>query len=343
MPFPVLQQTYVHSINPYAIQLSPAFGIRWYGLAYLIGFIAAYLLFGYLARRRLTPLSPAAVSDFVFAVALGTIIGGRLGYCVFYDPKLFIKLSASFPFWGVLEIHRGGMSSHGGMIGIAMACILFGSKHKIPIFSLCDLCALAAGIGIFFGRIANFINGELVGRPCSPSLPWAVKFPQDILAWPYQAPDRLTALSSIVERLGIDREQWLSLTLQNPLSGIVETTLYRIIAAVQLGDSTMAQALGQLLTPRHPSQIYEALLEGVFLFCAMLYLWRKSRQPGVITASFFIIYSIVRIFAEQFRMPDAQIGFQWLGLTRGQWLSVALLLVGLILLWKVGTRRLVNS
>lgn len=323
---------YVDSLNPYAIQFGSSFGIRWYGLSYLAGFVVGYYVFLWLARRGRTPLRPELVGDFIFSVALGTIIGGRLGYCLFYDQSLLIKFSGIFPFWGLFEVHHGGMASHGGIVGIITACYLFARKHQLPALRLLDLAALAGGIGIFFGRIANFINGELVGRPCSPDLPWAVKFPQDIFLWPFEAPQRLYDLAPVVAKLGIPETTWRTAIEHSPGGPLVEATLSRIVSSIQAGNDSLTLALAPFLTPRHPSQLYEALLEGAFLFIAMLWLWRKPRQPGVITGSFLVLYSIVRIIGEQFRMPDPGIGFQLFGLTRGQWLSIAMLLVSSALL-----------
>ncbi len=324
--------SYVHNLQPFAIQFAPGLGVRWYGLAYLAGFFAAYWVVRKFATRIGSNMPLERTSDFIFAIALGTIIGGRLGYCFLYDQSLFLKFSSTFPFWGVLEIHHGGMASHGGIIGIVVACLLFARKNKYATLPLLDLLALAGPIGIFFGRIANFINGELVGRPCSADLPWAVKFPQDILLWPSLEPIRLNSLSPIVEKLGVDHQAWIDMLRTNPLGSNVERILWRIISKIQMGDHALQSLLAPLLTPRHPSQLYEALLEGLVLFLILLAVWSKVKKPGVVSASFVVAYAIVRIIGEQFRMPDIQIGFQWLDLTRGQWLSLLMLAVGLGLL-----------
>lgn len=130
---------YVHHIDPFLFKFSDGFGIRWYGLSYLAGFYIAYLIISWMGRRLLSPLSPALASDFVFTAALGTVIGGRLGYCVFYAPNLLTQFTTTPPFWGVLAINQGGMASHGGIIGIIVACIYFGKKHGIAIPHLLDL------------------------------------------------------------------------------------------------------------------------------------------------------------------------------------------------------------
>lgn len=328
----------LQTFDPFAIQLWNGFGIRWYGLAYLAGFIAAYYMISYLSRSGRSPLKPELVSDFVFTSALGVIIGGRLGYCIFYSPELFLRFTGNFPFWGVLAVNEGGMSSHGGIIGILIASAWYAKRHNFEKLHAVDLCSLTGPIGIFFGRLANFINGELVGRPCPPDYPLAVKFPQDIFSWPARDPQRLADLSSVVDSFGINAETWktwVSTLSSNRQSwSSVENTLGRIVDAVQSGNLTIMSKITPLLTPRYPSQLYEAGLEGLFLFLALAFIWRKPRKPGVIMSAFGCIYSLVRIIGEQYRMPDAHIGYEALGLTRGQWLSVGLFVVGMVcLIW----------
>lgn len=329
----------LHTLDPYAIDFGGGYGIRWYGLSYLAGFLAGYIIISMMTRRARSPLNYELVSDFVFSVAVGTILGGRLGYCLFYSPELLWDISSQFPFWGALAVHKGGMASHGGMLGIVLACIFFGRRHKLSIPHLFDLTVLGATVGIFFGRIANFINGELYGRPCSTAFNWCVKFPQEILHWLPNETEKLRALSSVAETLAVPPTrwfEWLEVFRFNPnIWGIIDTNLAKIITAVQSGNHTVQEALAPLLTSRHPSQIYEALLEGAFLFIALSIIWIRPKKPGVITGTFFVLYAIVRIIGEEFRMPDANIGFGLFGLTRGQWLSLALLAIGsvLVVVW----------
>ncbi len=334
-----MYDAYLHTLNPFAIHFSGNIGIRWYGLAYVAGFLIGYWIIRRLAQRHLSQLNVEQAGDFVFNVALGTIIGGRLGYCFFYSPELFLKFTSSVPFWGVLAINEGGMASHGGIIGIIVACILYARKHKVSSLHLFDITTLGGTAGIFFGRIANFINGELVGRPIESAVPWAVKFPQDILLWPNRDPERLSALASVVNKLGISEStwwNWIGNTPPNPGNWWnIQGTLVRIIDAVQGGNTAVQEALKPILLARHPSQLYEALLEGLFLFVTLSFIWRKPQKPGVIAGWFFVLYSLVRIIGEQFRMPDAHIGYQLFGLTRGQWLSLGMLLLGVsaLILW----------
>jgi len=333
---------YLHDLNPFLLRIYEDFGIRWYGLAYLAGFLAGYLIILLLSRRQLTQITPKMVSDFVFTVALGAIIGGRVGYAVFYNPYLFIDFSSAVPFWGLLAIHHGGMASHGGIIGVSLACVWYGRRNNLGILHLLDLTTLGGAIGIFFGRLANFINGELPGRPAPENLPWAVKFPQDILAWPSEQPERLREISGVVKELGVREETWLEIVRSYQWDSrawhTMESALNRIIEEIQTGNVVIAEALRPFLIARHPSQIYGAFLEGLMVFCVLLFVWKKPRKPGIIGCAFLITYSIMRIFVEQFRMPDIGIGFQLLNLTRGQWLSIAMLLFGLVSLYIVRQR-----
>lgn len=329
-----MDNAYLHAIDPFAIHIAGSIGIRWYGLSYLAGFFAAYLIMLTMARRGRSPLNQDLIADFVFSVALWTIIGGRLGYCLIYSRELLTKFSDSFPFWGVLAINEGGMASHGGITGIVIACILFARKHKASPFHLMDLTTLGGSLGIVFGRIANFINGELVGRPCAQDFALAVKFPQDILLWASKDRERLAALGSVADKLNISPDAWQTVlgsydrheTRWEQLQSLLTT----IIEAVQAGNQAVADALRPLLTARHPSQLYEALLEGAIVFIVLALVWRKPQAPGIITGIFFSVYAIGRIIGEQFRMPDPQIGFLWFGTTMGQLLSLALLLIGVV-------------
>lgn len=338
-----LNDAYLLTLDPFAVQLTETFGIRWYGLAYLVGFYCGYLIIRWMVRHGLSPVPADLAGDFVFTVALGTVIGGRLGYCLFYSPDLLISFRSRFPFWGVLAVNEGGMASHGGIIGIIVACLLFGRRHKLPAFHLFDLTTLGGTIGIFFGRIANFINGELVGRPAPTGYPFGVKFPQDILAWPGYEWARLETLTGVVEKMGITPTMWSDLLRRSVVEpqafDTVTSTLQRIVSAVQSGNETVAIALAPVLVTRYPSQLIAALLEGLFLFTALMVIWRSPRRPGVVAGWFFCLYAVVRIFGERFRMPDLQIGFQLFGFTRGQWLSIIMVVLGILFLFTAARRK----
>lgn len=330
----------VHSFDPFALRISGDFGIRWYGLSYMMGFICAYLIIKWLARRQRAGLTVEMIGDFITYAAIGTLVGGRLGYVVFYGPDLFLKFKSTFPFWGVLAVNEGGMASHGGMIGIVLACLLYARRYSVNALYLFDLVAVVGPVGIFFGRIANFINGELVGRPCDPTFPLAVKFPQDIFQWPGQEFGKLAEMTPVVEKIGVGREQWLELVdkFHTDLGARdqVFSIMTNLINAIQDGNTAAKEAIAPLLTSRYPSQLFAAFGEGLFLFVVLFFLWRKPRKPGFIGASFVLLYAIVRVAGEHFRMPDAHIGFQWLGLTRGQWLSIAMFGAGLVLMFLWG-------
>ena len=334
---------WVHNLDPFLWQISGDFGIRWYGLSYLAGFVVAYLVFQWFASRQRAGLSPVLIGDFLTYLAIGTLVGGRLGYCLFYSPELFLQFKPEFPFWGVLAVNEGGMASHGGMIGLSVACILFSIKHNIHRLYLFDLMCVAGPIGVFFGRVANFINGELVGRPSPEGFPLSVKFPSDIYLWPSSEPQRLASLSEVVDKVGVPRETWLEwvdrMQLDSGAREQINQTLGQIVNAIQSGNEAAREAIAPFLTARYPSQLFAAVGEGLFIFFVLFFMWRTPRRPGVITALFISLYAIVRIAGEHFRMPDAHIGYQIFGLTRGQILSIVMLFIGLVLLFFWGRRH----
>jgi phosphatidylglycerol:prolipoprotein diacylglycerol transferase len=343
---------WLHHLDPFIIQFSESFGVRWYGMAYLAGFVIGGLFMFFIVSRGRRTLKPEMIIDLVTYIVLGTMIGGRLGYALFYSPELFTDFSMQFPYWGVLRVWEGGMASHGGIIGIMVACAIFARRHKLSFLHLGDLTVLGACFGIFFGRIANFINGELFGRPASASLPWAVKFPGEMYLWlkhdaekviTSTEPDLLANLKDAVGQIGISPEQWMAWVRQVRTDMFarheIQEAIEKLILAVQKGNVAVQGALAQVLTPRHPSQLYEAALEGALLFAIVFWFWRKPRKPGQAGALWLTLYAVVRIIGEQFRMPDAHIGFQLLGLTRGQWLSIAQLVVSALFLVWVSRRR----
>jgi phosphatidylglycerol:prolipoprotein diacylglycerol transferase len=327
----------VHSLSPFLLQFTDTFGIRWYGTAYLAGFIFAYFIISWLSERQNAGLSRALVGDFITTAAIGTLVGGRLGYALFYAPDLFVKFKTDFPYWGLLAVNEGGMASHGGMIGIVTACLFFARRYRINSLYLLDVACIAGPVGVFFGRIANFINGELVGRPAPEDFPLGVKFPQDMWQWPHAEPGKLSALADAAEKSGIGREQWLTWVDKVNTDQTSRQSIYdgitKFITEIQHGNTAVRDAVAPLLTLRYPSQLFEAFGEGLFLFLVLFFLWRKPRKPGFICATFIVAYAIVRILGEQFRMPDAHIGYQALGLTRGQWLSIGMLIIGLALMF----------
>ncbi|MES3037620.1 MAG: prolipoprotein diacylglyceryl transferase [Bdellovibrionota bacterium] len=338
----------VHDFSPFLIQFSDTFGVRWYGLSYIMGFIAAYLLMVWLSHRQRTEMNSELVGDFITYIAIGTLVGGRLGYCLFYSPDLFTKFKESFPYWGVLAVNEGGMASHGGMIGITVACLLFARKHHLNVLHLFDLVTISGPIGVFFGRIANFINGELVGRPAPPDFPLAVKFPQDMWSWAGEDLGKFRDITGIVEKLGVSRDQWNQLLERFTLSGEARNEVYeivtKIINEIQNGNTAIKTEIAPFLIARYPSQLFEAVGEGLLVFLILFFLWRRPRKSGFIASMFCVLYGIFRIIGEQFRMPDAHIGFQLFGMTRGQWLSIALVAIGLFLMfWWSRTTTMVTQ
>ena len=253
--------------DPIAISIGP-FAIRWYALAYIGGILLGWFYARSLIKNEKlwggpAPISLTQMDDFILWVTLGIILGGRTGYVLFYNLPFFIQHPAE-----IFELWKGGMSFHGGFLGCVVAVMWFAHKNRISILSLGDLTTAVGPIGLFLGRIANFINGELWGRPSDPNLPWAMIFPTG-----------------------------------GPL-------------------------------PRHPSQLYEAGLEGILLFTILAVMIRLGalKRPGLILGSFIAIYGLARIIGEHFREPDPQLGFLWGGLTMGMLLSVPMVIVGAIII-----------
>jgi phosphatidylglycerol:prolipoprotein diacylglycerol transferase len=253
--------------DPIAIQIGPI-AIRWYALAYIGGIVLGWIYARALLKSEKlwggpAPISLPQLDDFILWVTVGIIVGGRTGYVLFYNLGFFVQHPAE-----IFELWKGGMSFHGGFLGCVAAVMLFARKNNISILSLGDITTAVGPIGLFLGRLANFINSELWGRAADPGLPWAMVFPNG-------------------------------------------------------GD-----------VPRHPSQLYEAGLEGILLFTVLAVMIRIGalKRPGLILGSFIAIYALARIAGEFFREPDPQLGFLWGGLTMGMLLSVPMIIAGLILI-----------
>lgn len=253
-------------INPISPVAFSVFGldVRWYALAYVAAFVVGYFLFRHLMREKnaMVQLDKKALDDLLTAIIFGVILGGRLGYVLFYNLGFFMAHPLE-----ILAVWHGGMSFHGGLLGVIVATILFARAKKINPWPILDLMSVVGPIGLFFGRIANFINMEVMGR--TTTHPWGIIF---------------------------------------------------------AGDDAL---------PRHPSPLYEAATEGALLFIIMLGLYRYTglrRHPGALAGLFGMLYAMARIFCEQFRAPDAQIGFltSW-GLTMGQLLSAGMFFAGAVI------------
>jgi len=337
-------ENYVHGISPIAVQLYGDVAIRWYGLAYLAGLLLGLLLMRQMSKRGGNLLNFEELSDLVTWSALGVMIGGRLGYCVFYSPDLLVDFSGSFPFWGALRVWEGGMASHGGFIGVLVSSYLFSRKYNYPFLHINDLTVLGGTLGFVFGRLANFINGELYGRVVEKPISWAVKFPQEMSEWLGSRQDKLLELQPLAQKFdeasGLNLEEqgrsWISLVQEYSTNQLAQNKVRSFVGwlqeqAIQRNQEVL-EGLSTVLSSRYPSQLIQALLEGLLVFVILNLIWLKPRKPGVITAWFGILYAVARVIGEQFRMPDSQLGFQALGLTRGQWLSLAMLIGGILLL-----------
>ena len=250
---------FINNFDPVAFQII-SFEIRWYSLAYIAGIIIGWMLCKKIFIRK-SDINEK-FDDYVTYLVIGIIIGGRLGYIIFYNFNYYIS-----NLFDIFKVWEGGMSFHGGLIGIIVASILFSKKNNQDSFLYMDLVSLVAPIGIFFGRLANFINSELYGTPTD--IPWAVTFIQ-------------------VDNLS-----------------------------------------------RHPSQLYEAILEGVILFIILMYFKNKDylKKPGLISGLFLIFYSLFRFFIEFVRVPDEQLGYLIFELSMGQIISLIFFVIGIILFY----------
>jgi phosphatidylglycerol:prolipoprotein diacylglycerol transferase len=295
---------YIHDLNPVALPIYGNLAVRWYGLAYLAGFVAGFLLLRHLARRSLWVLKPEKTADFIAAAAMfGVFLGGRLGYVLFYQlPEQGWSKILSDPLM-IFRVWEGGMASHGGILGLVIFTWFYARKEKVTWTGLGDGLCVVAPLGLFFGRVANFINGELYGRIVEGVVPWAVRFP----------------LSLMKEPESVQRDAWQACAEIEP--SLADAQSMETLIAVARKNPEVSQTLGDFLPPRHPSQIYEALLEGALLFAILWWVRTryKNAPDGLLTGLFFALYAGFRIFGEQFREPDAALVGS---LTRGQFFSL---------------------
>jgi phosphatidylglycerol:prolipoprotein diacylglycerol transferase len=291
-----------------ALHLGPL-QVRWYGLGYLAGFLIAGFILDKLSRDAFIGLSKNAISDLIGWLVAGVLLGGRLGYALFYEPRML-----SHPL-ELVRIWEGGLSFHGGLLGVAISSALFARRHAHSWRRLADAIALAGPFGILLVRCANFVNGELYGRIASPGVPWAVRFPTDPVA---------RALSPELAAAGSLR--W-----------------HDAYAALRANGGWAAVAAQVPL--RHPSQLYEALLEGALTVVVVWWIYLRRRawtgRPGVITAAFLLLYAACRFTVEFTRQPDPQfasaanpMGLVLGPFSMGQVLSVFIAAGGALLLWR---------
>jgi len=291
---------YLHDLDPFIFHITKNVGPRWYGMAYVLAFVCGYALLLWLAKRRYADLRPTQVGDFItWAALFGVMLGGRLGYAFFYKPEMFREPLS------ILRVWEGGMSSHGGIIGLFLFTLYYARRHKLSCTNLGDNLVVVAPIGLFFGRCANFINGELYGRPAS--IPWAMQFPKELLE---------PANAAEAERVVAACQQ-------------IDPTITSAEAVVQNLHThpQVVPVLRDILTPRHPSQLYEAFCEGILLFAILWFVRTRLRSPnGLLTGLFLICYAVFRIIVENFREPDASL---IAGVTRGQFFSFFLIALGI--------------
>ena len=263
-------------LDPVALHLG-FFDLRWYSLAYLAGIFIGYWYLLKLLAQPGAPMARRHADDLVFYAALGIILGGRLGYVLFYNLGYYIQHPVE-----VLRLWDGGMSFHGGLIGTVLGILYLSWKEKLPALRIHDYVACVAPIGLFFGRLANFVNHELWGAPTN--VPWAIRFPEVVAG----------------------------MTILGP--------------------------------PRHPSQLYEAVLEGLVLFAILSWMFHKTHaryEPGKLVGAFGLFYGLFRFLVEFVREPDPQLTefARQTGLHMGQWLSLPLILGGIWLMWTAKARR----
>ena len=344
---------WVHDLNPIALRLGPI-PIRWYGLSYALGFLAGWLLLRFMAKRRAVLIPPERAGDAILYAVVGVVVGGRLGYCLFYEPRLLWSFDSQFPWWGLLAINRGGMASHGGMIGVIIAAFFIARLGSLPgapqspaptrrppVLHILDALALITTPGLLFGRIANFVNGELLGRmyktPGQPAPWWTVRFPQEVEVSPDPITGNRLDVPAALDRerlLGIDR-----LLAETGLTGPFPEAYAKLVASIQHGRDDLAAKLAPYLSARYPSQIFQGITEGLVLGAILWLIARRPRLPGVVGCWFLIIYGVLRILTEFGRLPDEQlIHKQVLGLSRGQLLSLAMIAAGVVALILI-TRR----
>ncbi|MFM2197988.1 MAG: prolipoprotein diacylglyceryl transferase [Verrucomicrobiota bacterium] len=318
--------TYVHQLDPVIFDLFGSLKLRWYGLAYLAGFLAGYLLLKRLAERNLWVMAPEKTSDFIAAAALlGVFVGGRLGYVFFYQiPKSGWTSFTEDPLM-LFRVWEGGMASHGGILGLAIFTLFYAWKHKVSWAGLADGLCVVGPIGLLCGRIANFINGELYGRVAN-GVACAVKFPDAFSRQELPEYGRFNeALAAAVKADPAFAERIKKISEQ----GFIDprpSQFHELIATNRESDA-VNEAIAPYLEARHPSQLYEGLLEGALLF-AILWIVRirfPKAPTGMLTGLFFGLYATFRIFAEAYREPDAKWIIEGM-LTMGQFLSLFLYL-----------------
>jgi phosphatidylglycerol---prolipoprotein diacylglyceryl transferase len=313
---------FLHDFSPFIVKFGNGFGLRWYGLAYVLAFLCGYGLYKRLAERGYTDMPPAQVGDFItWAAVFGVMIGGRIGWIVFYGIG---EEHVQDPWYWPFEVWKGGMASHGGILGLVLFTLFYSHRQRISWTSIGDSLVTVAPVGLFIVRCANFVNGELWGKPSS--VPWAVQFPTELPEDPTLSAEFAQRYPTVLGRL-------------DSIEGVVRAAQHSLLNPFAHQDQELAQALRDVLPPRHPSQLYEAGLEGLLLFAILWIMRTRLRLPrGVLTGVFFVLYALLRIVGEIFRVPDPH----WAvgALSAGQFLSLFMFLIGgAFIAWGFKTRQ----
>lgn len=315
--------TYIHNWDPVIIDFFGPLKLRWYGLSYLIAFLAGFLILRWMAKKNLWVLAQDKVGDFIaYGAFFGVFLGGRLGYIFFYQvPKTGWQSLLDDPLM-IVRVWDGGMASHGGILGLMIFTLIYARKNKVSWTGVGDGLCVVGPLGVAFVRIANFINGELYGR-AAQGYSWLMKFPQALF-------ENGNAGSAVRDGAALAPGVLNVNGSHQQVSYLIEESR---------SNPKLLESLGNHLQARHPSQLYEAILEGLLIFAILLFLRIRFPFPkmphGILAGLFFLLYAVFRIVVENFREPDsAMIAF----LTKGQFYSLFMILVGLgfifFSLWK---------
>ena len=337
---------YVHDLNPVIVEITDTIKLRWYGFAYLMAFVAGYFLLKWLADKKLWVLPGKVVGDFIaYAAVFGVFLGGRIGNVLIYQRQELMEDPLM-----IFRVWEGGMASHGGILGLMIFTFVYARNKKVSWTGLGDGLCVVAPLGIMFGRLANFVNGELYGR-VDKSFAWAMKFPNAL--WDPNAIEntKKNLAQSSAARADVDGDyaeyyQKLDSAIQaQPAEGTPEFAnmmeLYserpEALNTAIRENAAVKEAVTYYLEPRYPSQLFQAALEGFSLFLILFIVRLKFPKLayGVLTGLFFIFYAIFRISMEKFREPEiANINFLGSEWTMGQFLSLFMVLIGLVFIVK---------
>ncbi|MFP6857873.1 MAG: prolipoprotein diacylglyceryl transferase [Roseibacillus sp.] len=322
---------WVHNLKPEIVEITEKFALRWYGLAYLAGFVAGFFVLKWMSRRKLWVVKPEKVADFIaYAALFGVFLGGRLGYVLFYMiPEKGLGFVLENP-WVVVKVWEGGMSSHGGILGLTIFAFFYAKNTKVSWPGIGDGLVIVSTLGVFFGRLANFINGELYGRATNAA--WAMKFPKELL----EPGNELKFRAAMGEAKSLEPERLSELWAAYHQSPVVyKGQMFEGVMEVSRDNPAILEVLAKYLEARHPSQLYQALLEGLGL-CLILFVMRlrwPKMAHGMITGTFFLLYATFRIVAERFREPDSAEIVEGL-VTKGQFYSFFMFAIGAgFLIW----------